>query len=234
MSKRKIIIGSIICLSITIFVGQTLSQTRRGSRRPENRYSRPQSGQKSSSSSSSGSLSRQVTDESKEKSIREAVGATDKQWKAIKPRLDRVKHLLQEACMVINVSGGGSGGTQSRGGSGSRVGVSGGAGGSGFSGELPEGTTSETKKESYSWMKWSWSKAWREKDAQREDQKLCELLFNLLENKNSSEEKIKQTIDSLRNAREQTKKELEKAQQELREILTLEQQARLVALGWLD
>jgi hypothetical protein len=41
-------------------------------------------------------------------------------------------------------------------------------------------------------------------------------------------------MDALVEAREQRRLELAEARKELRELLTLDQEARLVALGWLD
>lgn len=193
------------------------------------------------SSGGAGSTQRQVTTKTREQSIKGAVGANDEQWNVIKPRLDKVKRLRQEACMVIRASGGGSA-SQSSSGPQAREGTpttarAGGAAGGGavLRGEKSGGGSTETTKDGvHTWMKWSWGRGWGATDAQRTDQKLCYELFNLLHGKNANAEEIKQKIDALRKARQETKSRLTKAQMELREVLTLDQEARLVALGWLD
>jgi hypothetical protein len=240
MIPGKIILRSIIYMSIALLASQTLSQTRSGYGKGATRYSRPGTGQGGSSGVSS-SVRRRVTDETREQSIKGAVGATDEQWKVIKPRLEKVKQLRQEACMVINTGGGSSSGGSSRGSPQGRIERSprtggGGSGGGAFiGGEKTGGGASETTKDGiYSWMKWKWGKAWGTEETQREDQTLCYELFNLLHTKNASEEEIRQKIVRLKKARVETLKELAKAQQELREVLTLEQEARLLALGWLE
>ena len=59
-------------------------------------------------------------------------------------------------------------------------------------------------------------------------------LQTLLENAASTPEQIKQQVTKLRAAREKSKQELAKAQQDLRQILTVRQEAQLVLMGWLD
>ena len=241
MTKSRIVLGFIICLSIAFSVGQTLSQNRRGYRtgiRPD--LNRPRSGNYSGVSSST---RRQVTDETKEKSVKGAVGANDEQWKVIKPKLQKVKKLRRKACMVIHNAAGssGSGTSQGRGGPQGQkhttvqTGGGGASGGAFLNGEKFGGGSNKTTKDGISmWMKWKWAKGWNEKDEQRKDQKICYELFHLLHDKNADTEEIKQKIEALRKARQETKKELAEAQQQLRQVLTLDQQARLVALGWLD
>jgi outer membrane murein-binding lipoprotein Lpp len=76
---------------------------------------------------------------------------------------------------------------------------------------------------------------WRLADRElTEGEKTCEELLALLGDENSKQEDIEQKIDALRRARENAAKELAKARQELREVLTVRQQARLVLAGLLD
>jgi hypothetical protein len=76
---------------------------------------------------------------------------------------------------------------------------------------------------------------WRLADRElTEGEKACEEFLALLEDKNSKQEDIEQKADVLRRARENAAKELTKARQELREVLTPRQQARLVLAGVLD
>lgn len=237
--KRTMIYGAIICLSVAILTGKTLSQPRAGNR-PSDRFYRGMRDSKNYSGVSS-STRRQVTDETKEKSVKGAVGANDEQWKVIKPKLEKVKKLRRQACMLINTAGGGSGGSQrsnipQRAGATGQRPQGGGAGGGAFiKGESIGGGSNRTTKNGASiFMQWKWAKGWDEKEEQRRDQKICYELFHLLHNTNATSQEIKQKIDELRRVREETKKELATAQQQLREILTLDQQVRLVALGWLD
>jgi hypothetical protein len=189
----------------------------------------------------SSSTRRQVTDETKEKSVKGAVGANDEKWKEIKPKLEKVKKLRRQACMVINTGGGGSGGSQRSnipqrvGATGQRPQAGGASGGAFIKGEEIGGGSNRTTKNGTSiFMQWKWAKGWDEKDEQRKDQKICYELFHLLHNKKASLEEIRLKMDKLRMARQETKKELAEARQQLRQVLTPDQQARLVALGWLD
>lgn len=69
---------------------------------------------------------------------------------------------------------------------------------------------------------------------QTEVGKSIEELRKLLENKEAKPEEIKKKLTALREAREKTKQELAKAQQELRKILSLRQEAQLVLMGLLN
>jgi hypothetical protein len=246
MTKRKIIIGLVIIALIALAASQSMSQTRRNYR-PRTRSNRfqpppglkpPQFGPKNSSSSSS-STRREVTDKSKEKSIQGAVGASDEQWRKIKPMLEQVKQ-LQVASMSIITGGGGSGGSASYSSPQGRVrrnpkSAGGGSSSGGFLRGVQGGSSTLTAANGSRFnMSWAWDKPWYKKGAQREDEKLCDRLFNLLRSNRANEQQIKQTMATLKKAREQTKKELVEAQQKLRENLTLEQEARLIVLGWLD
>ena len=65
-------------------------------------------------------------------------------------------------------------------------------------------------------------------------EKASEQLRTALENESASPEQLKQQLTALREAREKAKQELATAQQELRQILTLRQEAQLVLMGMLD
>ena len=97
--KRIFIFGAIICLSVAILAGKTLSQQRIRNG-PSDRFYRGIRESKNYSGISS-STRRQVTDETKEKSVKGAVGANDEQWKAIKPKLEMVKKLRRQACIAL-------------------------------------------------------------------------------------------------------------------------------------
>lgn len=59
-------------------------------------------------------------------------------------------------------------------------------------------------------------------------------LQTLLEDENATNDEIKAKLSTLRKARETAKQELAVAQKELRELLTLRQEARLVVMGLLE
>ncbi len=59
-------------------------------------------------------------------------------------------------------------------------------------------------------------------------------LQKLLQNKDAKAEDIKTALTAFRDARAAVRAELEKAQKELREILTLRQEAQLVTMGMLE
>ncbi len=65
-------------------------------------------------------------------------------------------------------------------------------------------------------------------------EKATEQLQTTLENEEAKPKEIKSNLKALRKAREKAKQELAKAQKELREVLTLRQEARLVLSGMLD
>ena len=67
-----------------------------------------------------------------------------------------------------------------------------------------------------------------------EVEKIQEQLQTTLENTAATPDTIKQQLTQLRAAREKAKQELAKAQQDLRQVLTLRQEATLVLMGMLD
>jgi hypothetical protein len=64
--------------------------------------------------------------------------------------------------------------------------------------------------------------------------KTMEELQTLLQNQNATNAQIKKQLTEVRNSREKTQEELAKAQKELRELLTLKQEAILVSIGLLE
>ena len=69
---------------------------------------------------------------------------------------------------------------------------------------------------------------------QTEVEKKGEALQKVLENKEAKAEEIKAALGGLREARAAAKKELEGAQKELREVLTVRQEAQCVSMGLLE
>jgi flagellar motility protein MotE (MotC chaperone) len=69
---------------------------------------------------------------------------------------------------------------------------------------------------------------------QSEIQKATNALQEALDKSDSTPDDVKAKLLALRNAKEKTKQELAKAQQELKQILSVRQEAKLVLLGLLD
>jgi hypothetical protein len=159
--------------------------------------------------------------------MKQALGVDERQWKVIEPRLEKVRACRDEAFGGIGTpfsSGGFTTQFSSPNGQ-----VSGGASG-GFAGGFqfqggggPEGTTNQ----SFS----TWKPFGREPT---QVEKICAELQMLLQNRDAPPEAIRQKLDALRNARAQARKRWAQAQQELREVLNLYQQATLMMMGLLE
>jgi hypothetical protein len=201
-------------------------------------------------------------DQRRNELIKQTLELTEAQWKVIEPKINKVYFLRNQAGINIEISGGGGGaGGYSAGGGGSSGGSASfrGGAGSGTKSNTASGTAStETDADGWQTVRSSsgnsvsgagggggsagsgvgqmWSgPLWRLADRElTEGEKTCEELLTLLEDKNSKQQDIDQKIDALRRARDNAAKELAKARQELREVLTARQQARLVLTGLLD
>jgi len=201
-------------------------------------------------------------DDRRNEAIRQALEMTEVQWKVIEPKINRIYFLQDQSQINIGIGGGGIGygikaGSSSGGSAGYGAGGMGGYGAGGMGGygsgvasssggitiSKGTGTGGAGKTQSSSGggssgggIMQGWSgPLWRLADRElTEGEKSCERLNDLLDDKNSKEEQIEQEIAALRQARENAAKELEKARQELREVLTPRQQARLVLSGLLD
>ncbi|KPK84413.1 MAG: hypothetical protein AMJ81_05625 [Phycisphaerae bacterium SM23_33] len=69
---------------------------------------------------------------------------------------------------------------------------------------------------------------------QTEVEKATESLRKVLDNKEAPAGDIKAALETLRQAREKAAQELAKAQKDLREVVTVRQEAQLVLMGLLD
>ncbi|MHC4535006.1 MAG: hypothetical protein ACYS6K_13740 [Planctomycetota bacterium] len=230
MSIRKMIIGLFVCLSVTVFASQTLSQTRIAGRTRETpdwilrkdmtseqinieqqKRSRQQQMQNKKRIEQLRKQSRIESAKRTDESMREALRATEQKWKVIKPRLDKVKYLTKQAQVSMTPASyrrsRGSGGSSNN--------------------RQPVPNVEEG---------WKWSKAWEKKAPGEltEGERICEELLELLEDKGSKQEEIEQKVEALREARKETGKQLAKAQEELREVLTFRQEATLVLMRYLD
>jgi hypothetical protein len=149
-----------------------------------------------------------------EQRMREQLGATDEEWKVLGPRLTKVMNLSRQTSggmgrMMMGRrgrQGGQQGGPGGPGEPGGAGGAQGGRrGGRGMPGGEP--TAVDTA---------------------------AEALQTTLGNTEATPEDIKAKLTALRSAKEKAMQELAKAQQDLRQVLTLRQEAQLVLMGMLN
>jgi hypothetical protein len=168
-----------------------------------------------------------MAQEQEEQAMKQALGVNEEQWKVIKTKLDKVKACREQASVNIGLpfssnfvsttgsqQGGGFGG-------GFQFQLGGGGGGSNM-------MTPDSSFQSQS--------NFQNQSNRRETQgeRICRQLDALLNDINSSPEAIRLKTLELQQARANARKQLAQAQKELREALTLRQQARLVLMGILD
>jgi hypothetical protein len=173
-----------------------------------------------------------------EQAMKEALKATDEQWKLIKPRLERVKELAHFSSVSVGMFAGGAGGASGGSSYSSSTGTGGYAGGT-SGGRSPGEVTSESKNEGASGSAKfvsGWSRPYERKSPSEmnEGERACEELLELLEDKRSRPEEIKEKMENLRNIRRKAKRELIKARQELCDVLTYRQEAALIMMRWLQ
>lgn len=138
--------------------------------------------------------------------MKEQLGADDQAWKVLEPRLTKVMDLNRQA------GGGGFGRGMFMGGQRGQRGQRGGQGGQGDQ-QRPPGMQD------------------RELTAV---EKAEQQLQTTLENQSASADTIKAQLTAVRSEREKAKQALAAAQQELRQILTVRQEAQLVLVGQLN
>jgi uncharacterized protein (DUF3084 family) len=166
-------------------------------------------------------------------SMKQALRATEKQWKAIKPKLNKVRELRSRVNVSIRlmyIASGGSSIVMKGPGRGS---------GSGFGSNVTFSEAETIRKQSSaggSSIRCVWARPSQHKGFENlnEGEKICEELFRLLEGKNSELEQIRQKMEALRKFRQEAKKELAIAQQELSQLVTPHQEAALVMMQLLD
>ncbi len=222
----------------------------------------------------------------------QALGVTPEQWKAIRPKLDRIRQLRSMPGINVSVyafggggstnsdsfsessGGGGGGGTGSsfaggsargsggasgsggryvfRGGAGGTAGAQGTVGGSGGQGGsfvssgaagtgsgygfAIGGTGPVKKKVGEVSLGWQWRRPSLDKNPDKltEGDKACEQLLDVIELKNPDVAQVRQRMEVLRKIREQRRTDLRETQQQLRALVTSEQEAKLVLMGYLD
>lgn len=244
MSTRKMILGLAVCLVLGVFAQRLSSQGVRsggfsgssGSVRSRSMRPRRMPGQpdfermremspeeKMKYFQELAEEQRKVMEEQEAIAMQQALGADEKQWKVIEPRLKKVKHYREQAFIGTKPPfqsnftsfGTGPGGAQSFGGfSGGFQFQAGGIGPGGTFQSLPERQNFD--------------------GPISDGEILCGEIQMLLYDPQTTPEQISQKLDALRVAREKARKQWIRAQQQLREVLDYRQQARLVLMGLLD
>jgi len=134
--------------------------------------------------------------------MKRELGAADKEWTVIEPRLTKVMILSRD----INPRGMGM--------------MRPGRAGDDMAGRGPRGRQGQSPQASQS--------------EKSEIQKATDALQETLDKSDASPDEVKAKLLALRNAKEKSKQELAKAQQNLKEILSVRQEAKLVLLGLLN
>ncbi len=285
MSTRRIIIGFLVCFSIAVLVGQTLSQTRGRTRTSKttdrDRWLREQQrmaeqrrrlneervAKKMMEFKQRAKDRHDGRDERRNQFLKQILEVTEEQWKVIEPKINKIYFFRNQSSISMGFGGAGGGYSGGSGGSSSGSVTRGGMGGYGSGGGYRAGgrsaggsmgghgggmggyrTGSSSGGSSGGYVMqgdsgsgsggsaqfWA-GPTWRLVDRPlTEGEKACEELYELLQDKNSDPEKIRQKMVALRQAREKAKNQLAKVRQELREILNSRQEANLVLLEVLD
>jgi hypothetical protein len=139
-----------------------------------------------------------------------ALGATEEQWKVIKPRLEKVRQLRDLERSTVNLS----------------MTSSSGSGGRTASGRGANAPT------------WQWNASWKGKAPSEltEAQKIANELMALVDRRSAAPQEFTRKIAALRKSRSrqvELERHLSEARQELRAVLTTRQEAALVLMGWL-
>jgi hypothetical protein len=182
-------------------------------------------------------------EESRNRSIQQALRASDDQWRQIKPKLDRIERLKAEA-EVATAPGGMPGPTTQQFSMGGPVQgqgfMMGGSFGGGFGGGGgnpgrvdimdPNGSAAA---EAENWGG-SWSSNSRSIMEMTEGEALCQDLQHLLQSQNAPSAEVLQKVEALRRVRARAREDLAKARLELRTLTAPQQEPALIVMGYLD
>ncbi|HUV67080.1 MAG TPA: hypothetical protein VMW24_24545 [Sedimentisphaerales bacterium] len=167
---------------------------------------------------------RRLAEQQEEQAMKLALRVDERQWKVIEPKLKKVRACRAEAFAGIPLP------FQSSFVSSTGPGQTGGGFAGGFSGSFQfeaGGSTGGGMAPG--------SSGWADYDDQpSEGERICRELQLLLQNPDATPEQIAQKVGELRKARDNGAKQWAGAQQELREVLNLHQQATLVMMGLLN
>ena len=210
MLGKKAILGIVVVALVGLLLAsQTLSQPgQRGGQQGQ----RGQRGGQQGGPGGRGQFDPERMRQMMDQRMREQLGATEAEWKVLGPRVTKVQELSRQS------RGGGRGGMMGgRGGMmGGRGGGPGGPGGNRPGGNRPGGGQGAPARELTA------------------VEKAQEQLRTVLDNTDSTPDQIKTALTTLRKDRESAKQKLAVAQQDLRKIITIRQEAICVMMGMLD
>jgi hypothetical protein len=159
---------------------------------------------------------KQSRQQAREQSLREALKVKDAQWPVVRPKLMKVVALRDEAKVAVTIK-------EAR-----EVTTTETVRGDRSSSGRPETTTT------HSYEDWSYSRSWELETKLTRGQKVCDELVALLETGTATDEQKIEKMNALRKAREDAAEELVLAQEELRKVLSLRQEATLIMMGLLN
>ena len=83
---------------------------------------------------------------------------------------------------------------------------------------------------------WRWERPSfsRSPDTLSESDKACEQLLDVLDADTPNRDQVRRQVEAFRKAREQRRAELAEVRQQLRAVVTPEQEAKLILMGYLD
>lgn len=238
MSTRRMILGLSVFLFIAVFGQRLLSQTAGSGGPPDmqdferlNRMSPQERAmyfrRKTEEQYRKIEQYRKMAEEQEAQAIKQSLGVNEQQWRIIEPKLKKVRTYRDQAIVSIGSPFQSSGFTNSFS---SPSGQGGGQAFGGFGGGFQFQTGGSSQG-----MKTHSSSPWENLERPMTDgERICEELQMLLQDPEAGPDQITLKLDALRKAREKAKKQLAKAQQELRKVLNFRQQARLVLMGLLD
>ena len=232
MTRHRMILGLAACLLIGVFAQRLLSQGggstgfsgRRNAQSMRNTSPEEQARQFRMSHEERMWDFRRRAREQETQAMKQALGADEQQWQVIEPKLRKVRACRDQAFVGIALPFQSSF-TSSVG---SAPGQAGGQSSSGgFAGgfQFQSGGTGTVTS----------SSAWDDPDRPAtEGQIICDELQRMLQDPQVAPEQIRQRLDALRQAREKGRRQWGLAQQDLRKVLNLNQEAKLVMMGLLE
>lgn len=209
MQRRMVTIGVAACVLALVVAGLSMAQPPaggdRGTRAQGDRGGPAQGDRGAPGQGQRGQFDPERMRQMMAERMKERLGVDDQAWKVMEPRLTKVMELSRQA------SGGGRG----------MFGMFGSSRGGQRPGQEGRGPGDRQGPEG-------------QERQLNPVEKAMEQLQTTLDNQSASSDEIKKQLTALRTAREKAKQELATAQQSLREILTVRQEAQLVAMGMLD
>ncbi len=215
MAKQGIILTSLVCVSIAMFTGQTLSWASASDRRPMPLFPPAESLRGLSDEEKAKAIEKWQSERERQKrrsseerltlmeseAWKRLLRISDPQWKSIKPKVDKVQ--------VFGWSTGAR----------ALYGI-------------------DWREQRFSWYKHSQGAPLiraKAPDEMTEGEKLADEFVTLLEHENSTDEAIRQKIDALQKVRENARKELAQIGRELAPLLTSpRQEAIFLIMGYID